>query len=42
MAYMLATQNREQLLDARRENDLDEFVTEAHEVMRETMAEGPA
>ena len=30
------------LLDADREDDLDEFVTEAREVMQETMTEGPA
>ena len=42
MAYVLATLNREQLLDAERKDDLDELVTEAHEVMRETMTEGPA
>ena len=42
MAYVLATLNREQLLDADREDDLDELVTEAREVMRETMTEGPA
>ena len=42
MAYVLATLNREQLLDAGREDDLDELVTESREVMRETMTEGPA
>ena len=40
MAYVLATLNREQLLDAGRENELDELVTEAREVMQETMTEG--
>ncbi|MXW90164.1 MAG: hypothetical protein F4114_12110 [Rhodospirillaceae bacterium] len=42
MVYVLATLNREQLLDAGRRDDLDELVAEAREVMRETMAEGPA
>ena len=42
MAYVLATLNREQLLDADRKDDLDERVTEAREVMQETMTEGPA
>ena len=42
MAYVLATLNREQLLDADREDDLDELVTEARDVMGETMTEGPA
>ncbi|MCY4393765.1 MAG: hypothetical protein OXC10_01330 [Rhodospirillaceae bacterium] len=42
MAWVLATLNREQLLDAEREDDLDELVTEAQEVMLETMTEGPA
>ena len=42
MAYVLATQNREQLLDDGREEDLDELVADAHEIMRETMNAGPA
>ena len=42
MVYVLATLNREQLLDADRKDDLDELVTEAREVMLETMTEGPA
>ncbi|MXY38423.1 MAG: hypothetical protein F4160_17585 [Rhodospirillaceae bacterium] len=42
MVYVLATLNREQLLDAGREDDLDELVSEARDVMQETMAEGPA
>ena len=42
MAYVLATLNREQLLDAGRGEDLDELVAEARQVMRETMDEGPA
>ena len=41
MAYVLATLNREQLLDAGRENELGELVTEARKVMQETMTEGP-
>ena len=42
MIYVLATLNREQLLDAGRAADLDDLVTEAREVMLETMTEGPA
>ena len=42
MIYVLATLNREQLLDADRRDDLDELVKEAREVMLETMTEGPA
>ena len=41
MAYVLATLNREQLLDAGRKDELDELVTDAREVMQETMTEGP-
>ena len=41
MAYVLATLNREQLLDAGRKEELDDLVTEAREVMQETMTEGP-
>ena len=40
--YVLATLNREQLLDAEREKELDDIVAAAHEVMAETMNEGPA
>ena len=39
---VLATLNREQLLDAERGEDLDELVAEARQVMRETMDEGPS
>ena len=42
IAWVLATLNREQLLDADRKNDLDDRVIEAREVMLETMTEGPA
>lgn len=42
MAWVLATLNREQLLAADRKDDLDDLVTEAREVMLETMTEGPA
>ncbi len=42
MAWVLATLNREQLLDAERKDDLDELVTGGREVMQETMTEGPA
>lgn len=41
MAYVLATLNREQLLDTERGEDLDELVAEARLVMQETMDEGP-
>ncbi|MCY3732020.1 MAG: hypothetical protein OXF98_11820 [Rhodospirillaceae bacterium] len=41
-AYVLATLNRERLLDAGREKDLDELVAAAHNAMAETMNEGPA
>ena len=41
MVYVLATLNREQLLDGGRADDLDELVAEAREVMKETMDEGP-
>ncbi len=40
--YVLATLNREQLLDAGRENELDDVVAAAHDAMAETMNEGPA
>ena len=40
--YVLATLNREQLLDAEREKELDDIVAAAHEMMEETMNEGPA
>ncbi len=42
MAHVLATLNRKQLLDANREDNLDELVTEAREVIQETMTERPA
>ncbi|MCE2520895.1 MAG: hypothetical protein J4G15_14005 [Alphaproteobacteria bacterium] len=42
MAHVLATLNREQLLDANREDNLDALVTEAREVIQETMTERPA
>ena len=42
MVYVLATLNREQLLDGGRGEDLDELVDEAREVMKETMNEGSA
>ena len=40
--YVLATLNRERLLDAGRENELDDLVAAAHDAMAETMNEGPA
>ena len=39
--YVLATLNREELLGAGRKKDLDEIVAAAHDVMAETMEEGP-
>ena len=40
--YVLATINREEMLDAERGNELDEIVAAARRTMRETMDEGPA
>ena len=40
--YVLATINREEMLDAERANELDEIVAAARRTMRETMDEGPA
>ena len=40
--YVLATINREQMLDAERGNELDEIVAAARTTMRETMDEGPS
>lgn len=40
MVYVLATLNRDALLDAGRGEDLDELVAEARRTMAETMAEG--
>ena len=42
LTYVLATLNREQMLDARREKELDDIVAAAHRVMAETMEDGPA
>ena len=42
MIYVLATMNREQALDARREKELDDMVAAARRVMAETMEDGPA
>ena len=39
--YVLATINREEMLDAERGNELDEIVEDARRTMRETMDEGP-
>ncbi len=39
--YVLATINREEMLDAERGNELDEIVAAARNTMRETMDEGP-
>ena len=39
--YVLATINREEMLDAERANELDEIVAAARRTMRETMDEGP-
>lgn len=40
--YLLATLDREKLLDAGRENELDDLIAAAHNAMAETMNEGPA
>ena len=40
--YVLATINREGMLDAEREKGLDEIVAAARRTMRETMDEGPS
>ena len=40
--YVLATPRRNELLDAKREDELDEIVAEARRVMAETMNDGPA
>ena len=42
MAYVLATLDREKMLDARRGDELNDVVAAAHRVMAETMDEGPA
>ena len=39
--YVLTTTRREELLDAGRENELDDIVATAHDAMAETMNEGP-
>ena len=39
--YVLATINREEMLDAERGKELDEIVEDARSTMRETMDEGP-
>ncbi len=39
--YVLATINRDEMLDAERGNELDEIVVAAREAMAETMDEGP-
>ncbi len=40
--YVLATINREEMLDAGREKEVDEIVEAAHGTMREIMDEGPS
>ena len=40
--YLLATLDREKLLDAGRENELDDLIAAAHNAMAETMNDGPA
>ena len=42
MAYVLATLDRERMLDARRGDELNDVVAAAHRVMAETMDQGPA
>ena len=39
--YVLATINREEMLDSERGNELDEIVEAARRTMKETMDEGP-
>ncbi len=41
MVYVLATLNRDRVIDTRQENELDDIVAVAREVMEETMNEGP-
>ncbi len=41
LTYVLATLNRERMLDARREKELDDIVAATHRVMAETMEDGP-
>ncbi len=40
MVYMMATLDRDELLDAQREKELDDLVDAARRTMKETMAEG--
>ena len=42
MVYVLATLNRERMIDARRETELDDIVAAAHRLMAETMNEDAA
>jgi len=42
LVYVMATLNREQMLDARREEELDGIVTAARRTMMEILDEGPA
>ena len=41
LTYVLATLNRERMLDARQEEELDNIVAADHKVMAETMNDGP-
>ena len=42
MVYVLATLNRDRMLDDGDEEELDNLVAAAHRTMKETMNEGPA
>ena len=40
--YVMATLKREELLDAKRDQEVDDLVAAAHRTMKETMDDGPA
>ena len=42
MLYVLVTLSRDRMIDAKREEELDNIVAAAHRVIAETMDEGPA
>ncbi len=41
MVYVLATLNRNRMIDAKREKELDDIVAVARKTMKETMDDGP-
>lgn len=41
MVYVLATLNRDRMIDAKREEELDDIVAAARKTMAETMQDGP-